>query len=625
MIRRTPEHPFGKIALSLSGGGGRATGFHLGTLAYLERVNLLADVNILSSVSGGSFIAAKYALTLARADEDEKLEVTFRKFYAEYYDYLLSANLVDKALTKLSERDSRDASKPRNLILALADVYDEKEFLDGARFGDLWNGGKIHLEHIIFNATEFRTGIAFRFHKGPSDKRLSGNRFVPLSEDHARKARLADIVAASSCIPIGLEPIAFPQDFRWPSNEPGLCQEIQERIAYHCGSDTKSVSLMDGGVYDNQGFDAVTVALDPEPREILDIATTVPARFYREYGDLQALMSLGLFIISDTPLLDDNIFPAPDPDDVTAKRGSGWLTLGHLNLLSLGLVGLAILMLLTNSYDYRDYLELLTVQLESTGPRLDGRDLVFIMRSLIGFEFWSGGMPILFGTALIALVWSIRSKVKAFLLQFPESDESERQKPATNPPGMVKRQMIAWKRWRSISRLKVRVLQEMISLRVGSTWALTSAIFLNRIRSLGYSLVRNNDRLDKLLIRHEIYDIEMRENKKSKHQASSPMLEVTKRASALATQLWFDDESQLRDLVASGQITMCYNLLEHIDRMRKEEPIEEPGGDFLNKIYDNALNDWEALQDDPFCFVDKLEAPDTPQRVQTEDESPRAK
>ena len=63
----TDEHPLGTIALSLSGGGGRAAGFHMGTLAYLDRVDLLKDVSILSSVSGGSHVAAKYALTLKTA------------------------------------------------------------------------------------------------------------------------------------------------------------------------------------------------------------------------------------------------------------------------------------------------------------------------------------------------------------------------------------------------------------------------------------------------------------------------------------------------------------------------------------------------------------------------------
>ena len=43
-----------KIALALSGGGFRATVFHLGVLARLAEENHLEDVTFLSTVSGGS-------------------------------------------------------------------------------------------------------------------------------------------------------------------------------------------------------------------------------------------------------------------------------------------------------------------------------------------------------------------------------------------------------------------------------------------------------------------------------------------------------------------------------------------------------------------------------------------
>jgi predicted acylesterase/phospholipase RssA len=41
------------IAIYLSGGGYRAAAFHLGTLAYLNRVNLLKNVVSIATVSGG--------------------------------------------------------------------------------------------------------------------------------------------------------------------------------------------------------------------------------------------------------------------------------------------------------------------------------------------------------------------------------------------------------------------------------------------------------------------------------------------------------------------------------------------------------------------------------------------
>jgi NTE family protein len=46
-----------KIGLGLSGGGFRATVFHLGLLARLAEEDLLEDVTFLSTVSGGSVCA----------------------------------------------------------------------------------------------------------------------------------------------------------------------------------------------------------------------------------------------------------------------------------------------------------------------------------------------------------------------------------------------------------------------------------------------------------------------------------------------------------------------------------------------------------------------------------------
>ena len=62
--------PFGEIALSFSGGGVRAVGFHLGSLSYLDHVGLREDVRILSTVSGGTFVGLSYATSLKLHGED---------------------------------------------------------------------------------------------------------------------------------------------------------------------------------------------------------------------------------------------------------------------------------------------------------------------------------------------------------------------------------------------------------------------------------------------------------------------------------------------------------------------------------------------------------------------------
>ena len=617
----TDNRPLGNIALSLSGGGGRAAGFHLGTLAYLDRVDLLKDVSILSSVSGGSVIAAKYALTLKTAPEQEPLHGTFQRFYKEFFGFCMHADLVNRVFKKLggrSKRHSTRKSRRQNAILAVADIYDESEnYMNGARFDVFWGAREIHVQDLIINTTEFKTGQSFRFHYKNKKSRRSGNRFVPLPESWARKARLADIVAASSCIPIGMEPIFFPQDFRWPEDEPKLCGEIEGYIAYHCGSDmqgnrVKSVSLMDGGVYDNQGTDSVAIALAEESHTDLERADMIAARFVSKYDEIPIKGSLGALIMSDTPIVNDNIYPAPAEDDPARPDGESRLTLGHLNLITVTLAALALLMIIRNAQffvpDVMRFVSDLTAL--SVGP--DAHILEAVRKLLVDItrivmEFLGAGMPVLVGLYLLIVVGRIRSKVIAFLLQLPETDPVERakldEKRAQGGLGPLERRRVARRRWKDLRGLRVGELAEMMGLRLSSAWALTGTIFLNRIRSLGYSLIQIRDDIKDRLIKNEIYDIVEQENKASPHAPSAQMLAVAQRASSMETALWYDDDDQLKDLVACGQFNLCYNLLEYIDKLRAGGEDETLKAALYKKLED----DWEILKVNPFSLIDEME------------------
>lgn len=58
-----------KLGLALSGGGFRASLFHLGVLRRMAEMDLLRRVEVLSTVSGGSIVGALYVLLLKRALE----------------------------------------------------------------------------------------------------------------------------------------------------------------------------------------------------------------------------------------------------------------------------------------------------------------------------------------------------------------------------------------------------------------------------------------------------------------------------------------------------------------------------------------------------------------------------
>lgn len=71
-------NPLDKIALSLSGGGYRAASFHLGTMAYLNRLiydknPLLQNLRMISTVSGGTITGVVYVLMRKQKVSFEKI------------------------------------------------------------------------------------------------------------------------------------------------------------------------------------------------------------------------------------------------------------------------------------------------------------------------------------------------------------------------------------------------------------------------------------------------------------------------------------------------------------------------------------------------------------------------
>lgn len=294
------QQPFGRIALSLSGGGYRAAGFHLGVLDMLDRLDLLKDVSALSTVSGGTFTGMRYALS-------QKASEPFPAFFEKFKSDLLSVNIAELALAKLAKSAPAIPSGRWDVITACAQVYDEK-FFARQRFNVFWEDPPIPLTELIFNATEFRTAVAFRFQKSQDVRARIGNGNVSMTAAQARQLRLADITAASSCFPGGFEPLSFPDDFNWPDTPAGAAalKEVQAEV-------WTPLPLMDGGVYDNQGMGSLILGLKSQ------------------------LTDFGLFIFSDTNPEAHDLYQLPKP------RSQGWLRLWHLKVIWWFLLILALL------------------------------------------------------------------------------------------------------------------------------------------------------------------------------------------------------------------------------------------------------------------------------------------
>ena len=91
----------GKFGLGLSGGGFRASLFHIGVLARLAELDVLRHVEVLSCVSGGSIVGAHYYLELRHLLEtktDDEIEPE---------DYIRIVKRIEEAFLKGVQRNIR--------------------------------------------------------------------------------------------------------------------------------------------------------------------------------------------------------------------------------------------------------------------------------------------------------------------------------------------------------------------------------------------------------------------------------------------------------------------------------------------------------------------------------------
>ena len=596
------QHPFDRIALSLSGGGTRAVGFHLGSMSYLDRVGLLDKVRILSTVSGGSAVGMGYSVYCRKPTEGERPLMTL---YRELRECLPKnpADLVE-LLQNAYDKHPAAPSGRRTMIANMAELYNHLfKFCNDQRFDLFWGGESIHLENIIFNATEFMTGVGFRFQKSPDD-RPSGSEFAVLPPEYARQARLCDILASSTCIPVGFEPFDFPTDFRWPDDTASVpdvrktCDaicDLMPEIPDKPGRN-RSITLMDGGVYDNQGIFSILNILgltydsrrDREPQRDdymprdLNLAGMFGGGGIREPADHRG-HDIDLFIVSDTPLRDVPIYEMSEQ-----PKKADWLDLEKLKwIISI------ILILLTGSTLLMGYAYFSDI--------LSDKDQTDSLQNHI-WDMFIYTIPLILLLACVGGGLYLSGRLKNYF----GSQPAFRNNPELRP-----------RIWNYFKKRKFSDLGYMIGSRLSSAIAMSSDVFMNRIRFLGLARIFNLPPLkgkviinvidslirDKLTLQDE----DNRPDADSKAIAGllsgAEMLcdDTVDKASRVGTQFWLATED-MADLLACGQATMCYNLLRHMDRMKRNDPTEAES-DAFKKLYGQTAADWEKLKANPYYLM----------------------
>ncbi|MCP9826354.1 patatin-like phospholipase family protein [Synechococcus sp. EJ6-Ellesmere] len=271
------------LALSISGGGHRAAGFGLGTIALLQELGLMERVAVLSTVSGGSLVGGFYLCAKAGFLHDAKVPLEawrddgFRhKFLLPFLAFLHDGGLGERLVADLLPiplgPDKKLIRSAAEEVQALLQEQGCPDTLGHEAIHALLKRGGCAPDHVYFNAADltsldlFRFGVMRQPISDPANKpAYVVNRFrIPITakvEDPAQVVaaglRIADCVAASFCFPGAFEPIIFPDDFlRLPKGD----EELRSVTTRLCGG-AAAVALMDGGLYDNLGLASVEITV----------------------------------------------------------------------------------------------------------------------------------------------------------------------------------------------------------------------------------------------------------------------------------------------------------------------------------------------------------------------------
>lgn len=180
------------VALAFSGGGTRAAALSYGVMKKLKATpiqngsrTLLDEVDVISSVSGGSFTSAYYGLYGDHMFADFKEKFLYRDIQGE-----LGRKLFNPV------NWFRLISPDFNRIDLAIDLYNETVF-DQKTYQDLINNGR--QPFIAINATNLTTGSQFTFTQPAFDILGSDLSDLPV----------ARAVASSSAFPILLSPVSY--------------------------------------------------------------------------------------------------------------------------------------------------------------------------------------------------------------------------------------------------------------------------------------------------------------------------------------------------------------------------------------------------------------------------------
>jgi NTE family protein len=222
------DHFIPPISLSLSGGGFRATLFHLGALIRLNQLGLFPSIKYINGVSGGAIVASYFGLQWRNLEFSDNISVNFEEQVVKPLRRFCYRNIDIWCAARVMPMPWRW----RRAGNVLEGAY-RRKLLGNASLQDLPDTPR-----CIIQSTNLLNGYSFGF-----SKYWAGNRRIGVICNPT--FRLSEAVAASSAFPPFLSPFQLRVE--------GEQFESQSGNSESTGQLGKNLYLSDGGIVDNLG------------------------------------------------------------------------------------------------------------------------------------------------------------------------------------------------------------------------------------------------------------------------------------------------------------------------------------------------------------------------------------
>jgi NTE family protein len=248
------------FGVALSGGGYRATAFHIGTLKRLHSLGLLSRIKVLSTISGGSITGAAYCIHKGdfASFEEEMIKMVTTKSVVRYgltsWLFIRGAGLILLQLGLMIYLYFTGNIFWSFLLLCLLIflilryqfcILPLGRIIENAYNKFIFNGAALSSlcsePELAIGSTNMQTLRHFTFSKRKMEDSLYAHYTDPILFDGA-EFPLARAVMASSCVPFAFTPVTIEAKY---FKNPQQFGKVNPK-------------LIDGGIYDNQGIHKLT-------------------------------------------------------------------------------------------------------------------------------------------------------------------------------------------------------------------------------------------------------------------------------------------------------------------------------------------------------------------------------